>query len=777
MRRAALIILAILVALPIAAVLAWNAWFDPDALKLRAADAVRRATGRELTIAGPVGLAWSLTPTLRLADVSLANPPGFSRPALLHVAAIEARVALWPLLSRRVEVRDVLIQQPDLLLERDPAGRPNWQFIPPQPAPSPQGAATASQSRPMAITLDGVRLQDGRIGWRTSAQTIELRIPTLMAEGADPVRIAGELELNGLRLAVQGDAGPLLAPGPRPVHLALDGPGVAATANGVLGQQLDLSGTVPDLSTLSAAAGRALPPVRDIALTARLGAAGLLGFGIQTGAADLAAIRPGLSLARMTVAAPDLQEPVRFAAEGAYAGQAVLAGGGTGTLASLLQGGPIPLQLTASWAGSTLSVQGSMQDASGAGADVTVAAGITDLQAFGAALPPIRGITVGARLSAAPNGGLAVRGLRITAPPGDVAGDIVLTRLPRPGIRGSLLSQRLDLDAWPAATPAPAAPAGQTAPASPAAPAGTAAPPDPRLIPDRPLPFAALRLADADLRLAVNEAVWRGTVYRGAEARLRIEDGALRLDPLRMQTPGGAIQAQLTANAASVPPTAALTLQAPGLAAAPVLAALGAPEGTAGTIDLDVVLRGAGATTRAFAATLDGHVGAAMVEGELDNRWLASLFGEALRGASVPIDLGGRSRVRCFASRTDMAAGHATVRALTLDTSRLQLDGEGTVDLTTEAIDLRLRPVLRVGGAGVAAPLKVSGTLRAPRTALESPGQAGRMSIVIGGGPPAADPCGPALLLARDGRSGPAPADAPPPRAPKPADLLRSLIR
>ena len=624
--------------------LAWNAWFDPDALKLRAADGVRRATGRELTIAGPVGLAWSLTPTLRLADVSLANPPGFSRPALLHVAAIEARVVLWPLLSRRVEVRDVLIQQPDLLLERDAAGRPNWQLTPPQPAPSPQSAAPASPSRPMAITLDGVRLQDGRIGWQTPAQTIELRIPTLMAEGADPVRIAGELELNGLRLAVQGDAGRLLAPGPRPVHLAFNGPGLAATANGVLGQQLDISGTVPDLSTLSAAAGRALPPVRDVALTARLGAAGLLGFGIQTGAADLAAIRPGLSLARMTVAAPDLQEPVRFAAEGAYAGQAVLAGGGTGTLASLLQGGPIPLQLTASWAGSTLSVQGSMQDASGAGADVTVAAGITDLQAFGAALPPLRGITVGARLSAAPNGGLAVRGLRITAPPGDMAGDIVLTRLPRPGIRGSLLSQRLDLDAWPAATPAPAAPAGPAAPPSPA---------DPRLIPNRPLPFAALHLADADLRLAVNEAVWRGTVYRGAEARLRIEDGALRLDPLRMQTPGGAIQAQLTANAASVPPTAALTLQAPGLAAAPVLAALGAPEGTAGTIDLDVVLRGAGATTRAFAATLDGHAGAAMVEGELDNRWLASLFGEALRGASVPIDLGGRSRVRCFAWRTD----------------------------------------------------------------------------------------------------------------------------
>ena len=128
MTRRILLGLAALLLLLAAGGAALVASFDPDSLKPRIADAVRRATGRDLTLAGPLRLDWSLIPTVVAEDVRFANPPGLSRPDMLTVARVEARLALLPLLSRRVELRRVLLVQPDLLLERDSSGRPNWRF-------------------------------------------------------------------------------------------------------------------------------------------------------------------------------------------------------------------------------------------------------------------------------------------------------------------------------------------------------------------------------------------------------------------------------------------------------------------------------------------------------------------------------------------------------------------------------------------------------------------------------------------------------------------------
>ena len=61
------------------------ALFDPDAQKPRIIAAVKQATGRDLAIAGRIGLALSLRPTIEIADVTLSNPPGFSRPAMLSI--------------------------------------------------------------------------------------------------------------------------------------------------------------------------------------------------------------------------------------------------------------------------------------------------------------------------------------------------------------------------------------------------------------------------------------------------------------------------------------------------------------------------------------------------------------------------------------------------------------------------------------------------------------------------------------------------------------------
>ena len=111
-------------------------------------------TGRQLVLAGPVGLKLSLFPTVTLQDVALANMPSGSRPEMARVGRVEAEFALLPLLSRRLELRRVVLRSPDLLLETDAEGRPNWAFAPPAAAQStpadapPRAASPGRQTRP-----------------------------------------------------------------------------------------------------------------------------------------------------------------------------------------------------------------------------------------------------------------------------------------------------------------------------------------------------------------------------------------------------------------------------------------------------------------------------------------------------------------------------------------------------------------------------------------------------------------------------------------------------
>ena len=256
-RRTDTALLTLAVLLVAGTTIAVRSQFNEAAVRLRAQDAVRRATGRELTIQGPVRLGWSLTPTVAMEDVSLANLPGLSRPAMAHVARAEARLALWPLLSRRVEVLGLTLVQPDVLLERDAQGRPNWVFTKPPAAPSAPQAQPAVRSAHPRFAVDDVRITDGRVGLRTADRIDTVHVASLSAtsSGPDaPVQVAGTLDINGSPVLLQGTTGPWGGEPTWPVALTLSSGGAVLKADGALGGSLSVSTAVPALAALSALA-------------------------------------------------------------------------------------------------------------------------------------------------------------------------------------------------------------------------------------------------------------------------------------------------------------------------------------------------------------------------------------------------------------------------------------------------------------------------------------------------------------------------------------------
>ena len=67
---------------------------DLNAYKADISEAVRNATGRELSIAGDVALSRSLSPTLSISNVAFANAPWGGRSPMVKVGELRVQVAL-----------------------------------------------------------------------------------------------------------------------------------------------------------------------------------------------------------------------------------------------------------------------------------------------------------------------------------------------------------------------------------------------------------------------------------------------------------------------------------------------------------------------------------------------------------------------------------------------------------------------------------------------------------------------------------------------------------
>ncbi len=664
-----------------------------SALKTRIERAAYRATGRRLLIAGKVRPMWSLSPGIAVTGVSLANIPGGSRPDMVTAKRFEAHLALLPLLRGQVEITSATLVQPDIVLERDAAGHPNWLFYGPKPG---SAIAAAEPHRPeKAARLDTLQLSQARVTLHDllPGRTIVLDMPQLRLDlASDPVQLNVTAGLNGVSLTGQAEVGRTLAKSGYPAKVTLTGAGAAMTvggsydpATGTVSGQLDA--TAAELSHLAPLLPFTPPPMRQVRLAATL---------------------PPASLSALATSGA-LAQPVRVEVAG------TVLGGAWHAAASLLPSGA----------------------------------------------------------------SVALRGLEVTSPAGDLAGDVALTSAPKPALRGTLVSTRLDADALRtmlASRPAAMAPAPSPVPDSGGSPAAKPASP-PRLFSDTPLPWRLLRVADADLQVSIGALHAGGADYHNAAGHLGLNDGALAVSPFAIIAPEGPIALSASADARAEPPPVAIALQSGGFSIDALLQALGLPGGSSGAAELDLALHAAGDTPHALAASLTGHAGVALVNGAIANAALAAVLGDALKSAGLGLEPGGQSAVRCLALRLDARAGQVTVSALKLDTSRLSLEGGGTADLAAETLALQLRPVLRLGGTGVAAPLRLGGTLLHPAVGMESPdGAPGRSGFTIGGLSAPAEDCGPELTAARDGRAGPMPTTVAS-KSVKPADLLRSLLR
>jgi len=235
------------------------------------------------------------------------------------------------------------------------------------------------------------------------------------------------------------------------------------------------------------------------------------------------------------------------------------------------------------------------------------------------------------------------------------------------------------------------------------------------------LPIKLLQTATADISLAAGSLLFNNTTYTAPQIHAVLTNGVLTISPLTAILPGGSITTTATIDSTKTPAAETLQITAPALALGPFLKAIDLPDDAQGTLQAGLNVTGTGDTVHDFFASLSGQLGLASVNGILDGAVLDSLFGAALATVHLPDTLAGNQApvpMRCFALRVDAQNGIGTIRALTLDSSRLTIQGGGTVSLGDGDLELILRPDLTVAGASLGLPVEISGPFQNPKFAV-----------------------------------------------------------
>ena len=585
--------------------------FDPNSYKPQIVAAVQKATGRDFTIDGrdPPG-------PVAAADIDHSKRQHrqsgrLSRPRMATLQELDLKLALWPLLSHTVEIYRLELVKPDILLEINRQGWTNWQFTPRTNTTGTPGPAGTSDGKSTRIDVRALDVTDGTVTWRddTTMQQAVLAVQSLTVRAPSPdsnVNLAMTASFNGNPFSMEGEVGSLAAlqgaaaKAPMPVRMTLQAAGAKIAVDGSISQleqmrgyTLKLDANVPNLAALGRFVPEmALPPLHDVTLAMQLADSGkalpaISNMALHVGASDLSGTIGGLKIRQA-------------GCDGAEAG---CPGAGSGP-GQLWPGAGEPEWLPRHPAFAAVWRQAERQ-----------CAYRSDLGCAG--------VECHGQRQCRPNQGW----------PADGAG-----RHPIPANRCRRADGSVAQQAGGAARERRRRPCSRR-PCS-RLPRPAARPANGRMVPDTPLPFDLLRMADANVKLDVASLKFGGTAYKAITGTLALNGGKLRIDPLSASLPEGKLSGAVTADANAPAPPVTLKLNAPALALGPLLQAIGEPVYLSGNMEVHADLSGAGATPQAIVSGLNGTLGVAIANGTVDNRLLGSTLGSLLRGVNA-LDLVG----------------------------------------------------------------------------------------------------------------------------------------
>ena len=148
------------VGLVVIALVVGPSFVDVNAYKPMIVSEVKAATGRDLVLDGPISLSLLPTPTVSVANVKFANVPGSKNPSMVEMKSVTVKPSILGLLAGRIDVSEVTLLEPKIVLEINAEGKPNWEFTPSVAEAKP---VAPKPSSPKPLSLGRLTIENGTL--------------------------------------------------------------------------------------------------------------------------------------------------------------------------------------------------------------------------------------------------------------------------------------------------------------------------------------------------------------------------------------------------------------------------------------------------------------------------------------------------------------------------------------------------------------------------------------------------------------------------------------
>lgn len=220
-----LVIGGVLVVVMVAAILLVPMFVDVQSYKPEIEKQVSKATGRTFTLGGDLDLSLFPWVGVSISDVSLGNPEGFQQKELMKIKSFEARVKLVPLLSKEIQVKQFVLDGPEIYLEKRSDGQANWMGIgqkadnTKKEEPTTSGKIETPAGEPGALPIKSLEvgefaITNGHIYFSDQTAKLTREVSNINLRLIDvsfdkPVGLSFQASLDNKPVSVEGKIGPI----------------------------------------------------------------------------------------------------------------------------------------------------------------------------------------------------------------------------------------------------------------------------------------------------------------------------------------------------------------------------------------------------------------------------------------------------------------------------------------------------------------------------------------------------------------------------------------
>jgi len=255
------------------------------------------------------------------------------------------------------------------------------------------------------------------------------------------------------------------------------------------------------------------------------------------------------------------------------------------------------------------------------------------------------------------------------------------------------------------------------------------------VLPDMSFDPSRWESVDADVKLQ------SGTIKRPKQlpienlrARVLMKDSVLSLEPLDFGIAGGRLAGPARLDGRGGTISGDMVLRVQKLQLAKLFPTVKEAQASLGSLGGAVDLKGRGNSVKDLLGTSNGKIALYMDGGRISRTLMEMLALDLWNVAKLKLEGDESIEVRCAIADMDVKDGIATINAMIIDTSAVNVHAGGTINLKTEEMNLRIEPEPKNASlASLNSPIHVRGTFSEPHVALDAKAAAKGIGAIVMG--------------------------------------------